>query len=330
MDWGEIIERTLQTAVGRETIAFALLAIGLNIHFGYTGLLNFGQVGFMAVGAYGVAIGVREFELSTWEGMLLGIAASVVLALLLGIPTLRLRADYLAIVTIAAAEIFRRIMTVPNFRSVTGGADGLNNFSDDFYDLNPIPSGEYGFGPWRYNARESWYLLVGWSLVLLCVLVTFLLMRSPWGRVVRAIREDEDAARSLGKNAYAYKMQSLVVGGVMGGLGGIFWALATGAVNPGFYAPGPTFFAYVALILGGAARIWGPVVGSAILWMVLIFSEVALRQAISAGHIPDGLMDDSQAGSVRFVLMGVMLALLVVFRPQGIFGDPREIALEDR
>jgi neutral amino acid transport system permease protein len=330
MDWGQIVDRTLQAAIGRDTIAYALLAIGLNIHFGYTGLLNFGQVGFMAVGAYGVAISVTEFDMSVWAGMAVGIGAAIVLALLLGIPTLRLRADYLAIVTIAAAEIFRRVMAVPNFREVTGGADGLSGFSGDFFDINPIPDGEYGFGPWHYGARGTWTLIVGWGLVLLAVLVTHLLMRSPWGRVVRAIREDEDAARSLGKNAYGYKMQSLVVGGVIGGVAGIFWALATGAVNPGFYSPGPTFLAYVALILGGVARVWGPVFGAAILWALLTFSDVLLRQAIAADHIPAALMDDTQVGAVRFILMGLGLAALVIFRPQGIFGDPREIALEDR
>jgi neutral amino acid transport system permease protein len=330
VDWGQIITQTLQSAVGREAVVWALLAIGLNVHFGYTGLLNFGQVGFMAVGAYGMAISVTEFGWSVWVGILVGLGGAALLALLLGIPTLRLRADYLAIVTIAAAEIFRRVMAVPNFKEVTGGADGLSAFAGGFYDVNPIPDGNYGFGPWRYDGRETWQLLVGWGVVLLAVLVTYLLMRSPWGRVVRAIREDEDAARSLGKNAFGYKMQSLLVGGLIGALGGMMFALWQSALNPGAYAPGATFLAYTALILGGAARIWGPVIGSAILWGLLRFADVALRQAIDAGYVSDSVMTTAQVGSVRFILMGVILALLVIFRPQGIFGDPREIALEPR
>jgi len=164
--------------------------------------------------------------------------------------------------------------------------------------------------------------------VLLAVLVTFLLMRSPWGRVVRAIREDEDAARSLGKNAYAYKMQSLVVGGVMGAAGGIFWALAQSSVLPEFFGTAPTFLAYVALILGGAARVWGPVVGSIILWGLLSFANGVLTEGVSEGYIPDWLMDENQVGQVRFILVGLALALLAIFRPQGIFGDRREISLE--
>jgi neutral amino acid transport system permease protein len=328
MDWSHILESTLRAAIGRDMIIFALAAVGLNVHFGYTGLLNFGQAGFMAVGGYGVAITVSTYDWPLWLGVITGLVAGVIFALLLGLPTLRLRADYLAIVTIAAAEIFRRVMAVPNFRETTGGADGLSGVSGDFYDMNPIPEGDYGFGPWQYDERQTWMLLVGWTLVGLSVLVTYMLMRSPWGRVVRAIREDEDAARSLGKNAYAYKTQSLIVGGLMGALGGIFWAVVTSAVLPDHFGTGPTFLAYVALILGGAARVWGPVVGSAILWSLLTFAQVALTQGTREGYIPDWLMRDTQVGQVRFILVGLGLALLAVFRPQGIFGDRREIALE--
>jgi neutral amino acid transport system permease protein len=329
MDWTEIIEATLKAAIGRDMIIFALAAIGLNVHFGYTGLLNFGQAGFMAVGGYGVAITVSTYDWPLLLGVLAGVGAAVGFALLLGLPTLRLRADYLAIVTIAAAEIFRRIMAVPNFRETTGGADGLSGVSADFYgSLNPIPDGRYGFGPWHYDERQVWMLLVGWTLVGLAVLVTFLLMRSPWGRVVRSIREDEDAARSLGKNAYSYKTQSLIVGGVMGALGGIFWAVSTSAVLPDHFGTGPTFLAYVALILGGAAKVWGPVVGASILWGLLTFAQVGLTQATREGYIPDGIMEASQVGQVRFMLVGLGLALLAIFRPQGIFGNRREIALE--
>jgi neutral amino acid transport system permease protein len=309
-------------------IVYALAAIGLNIHFGYTGLLNFGQAGFLAVGGYGTAVSVHEFGLPLWLAAGVGLLCGVLFALVLGVPTLRLRADYLAIVTIAAAEIFRRLMAVPNFQETTGGSDGLNNFADGFFDANPIPDGTYGFGPWEYDERQLWYHLVGWGMVLLAVLVTFLLMRSPWGRVVRAIREDEDAARSLGKNAYGYKMQSLVVGGVIGAAGGVFWAIAQNSVLPDNYSSGQTFFAYVALILGGAARVWGPVVGSMILWALLIFADGVLSQGVEQGWLPDWLMEQTQVGQVRFILVGAGLALLAVFRPQGIFGNRREISLE--
>jgi neutral amino acid transport system permease protein len=346
MDWLQVFESTVRSAVGQDAIIYALAAIGLNIHFGYTGLLNFGQAGFIAVGGYGTAVTARELDkalardgvladnfqfLDGWElwiGVGAGVLAGVLFALALGLPTLRLRADYLAIVTIAAAEIFHRLMAVPNFQETTGGADGLNNFADSFHDANPIADGSYGFWWFEYSQRQLWILLVGWTLVLLAVLVTFLLMRSPWGRVVRAIREDEDAARSLGKNAYGYKMQSLILGGVIGALGGIFWAVVQDSVVPANYVSSVTFLAYVALILGGAARVWGPVVGSIILWAVLSFTNGLLSEGVREGYVPDWFMEDTQVGQVRFILVGAGLALLAVFRPQGIFGDRREISLE--
>ena len=330
MDWSTIIEDTLRAAVGREAIIYALAAIGLNVLFGYTGLLNFGQVGFMAIGGYGVAISVLEWGLPLGVGVLVGILAATALALLLGLPTLRLRADYLAIVTIAASEIFRLMVSAPSWRDLTGGSDGLSGFSGGFYDLNPFGDGTYGFGPWRYSERTMWVLLVGWVLVFLAVGLVYLLIRSPWGRVVKAIREDEDAVRALGKNVYGYKMQSLILGGVIGAVGGIFWVVTQASITPGSFSTVPTFYAYAALILGGMARIWGPVVGSMIFWGLLTFSSGFINELVANEYIPRSILDANQAGNVRFVLVGLGLMLLLVFRPQGIFGDKREIALQDR
>ena len=198
------------------------------MHFGYTGLLNFGQAGFMAVGAYGIAIDRRDVGpavLARHRHRLLG---AVVLALLLGVPTLRLRADYLAIVTIAAAEIIRLSSARSRLREYFGGSDGLQGFAGAFYDLNPFD------GPVRHRpvvVTSAGLRLLGADRRLdrssRCrCLVVWLLMRSPWGRVLKAIREDEDAVRSLGKNVYAYKMQSLILGGVIGALGGFIFAAA--------------------------------------------------------------------------------------------------------
>src|SRR3954463_3187132 len=142
----------LQTALGFQAVFFILLAIGLNVHFGYTGLLNFGQVAFAMLGAFGVAISVVRWGLPWWVGILIGIAASVVLALLLGIPTLRLRADYLAIVTIAAAEILRLVFRSVGATAVTGGTRGLSGFNEGFVAL----------APWPGNSRYD-FLGMNWS-----------------------------------------------------------------------------------------------------------------------------------------------------------------------
>jgi neutral amino acid transport system permease protein len=320
----------LQSALGPQAIFFVLLAIGLNVHFGYAGLLNFGQIAYASLGAFGVAISVTTWGLPLWVGVLIGLAASVVLALLLGIPTLRLRADYLAIVTIAAAEILRLVLRSVWATPVTGGSQGLQGYTGSFAALQPWPDGQYRFLGMTWSGYQLWVTLVGWILVALLTLLVWGLMRSPWGRVLKAIREDEDAVRALGKNVYAFKMQALILGGLIGTIGGIVFALSLASVNPDNFNNGQTFLAYTALILGGAARAWGPVVGGIILLFVIQFADSALRALIENGIIPSDLLSATDVAQLRFVIIGVGLMLLLVFRPQGIFGDRREVMLDAR
>jgi neutral amino acid transport system permease protein len=323
IDWIAIFSNAAQELISPTTAAYALAALGLAIHFGYTGLLNFGQAGFMALGAYGYAISILSFGFPVWAAVLVGIGASVVFALILGIPTLRLRADYLAIVTIAAAEILRLVFTTNTFDALTGSASGLQGYKDGFAALNPIPPGTYGFGPFTYNAYDWWIRIVGWSLVVILAVLTWLIMRSPWGRVIKGIREDEDAVRALGKNVYSYKMQSLILGGVYGTLAGMIFILPR-AVVPANYQTSLTFFIYAILLLGGAATILGPVIGSMIFWVLLSFFSGFIARAVEAGWLP--FMSQVQAGQLRFILVGVAIMLIVIFRPQGIFGNKKELA----
>jgi branched-chain amino acid transport system permease protein len=213
-------------------------------------------------------------------------------------------------------------------RDITGGSFGLSQFAREFYAINPFPDGTYGIGLIAFDERTTWILLVGWILAVVLALVLWRLTRSPWGRVLRAIREDEDAAASLGKNVFAYKMQSLVLGGVIGGIGGFITSINQQAVQPDLYSPPVTFFIFTALILGGAATVIGPIIGSMIFWALLAATNSALRQAVRADVIPNWLMDGVQVGQVRFMLVGLGLMLLMIYRPQGIFGDRRELALE--
>ena len=334
MDWQFILSVSLTTAFGPQAIVFSLAAIGLNVHFGYTGLVNFGQVGFLAIGAYTVAMGVDTFGLSFWLCVFLTFFTAAVWAMFLGMPTLRLRTDYLAIVTIASGEIIRLVLRAAEYRETTGGAAGIQNFAGDFFDLNPfsggrkslnIPGTDVGV---TYSANQFWVLLVGWSIVALACLFVYLLVRSPWGRVLKAIREDEDAVRSLGKNVYVYKLQSLVIGGVIGAIGGIIFAVSRQSVVPDSLGTALTFFAYVALVLGGAARVFGPVLGSIIFFFLSAFVDVALREAIE--HDVINFLVGSEVGVVRNILVGVGLMALMVFRPQGIIGDKSEVAVSVR
>jgi branched-chain amino acid transport system permease protein len=328
MDFLFITQQTLSATIGVNTIIFALAAIGLNMHFGYTGLLNFGQAGFLAIGAYSVAVPVISFGVSLWLAFLIGIFNSILFALILGIPTLRLRADYLAIVTIAAAEIVRQIARSATFNSSLGGSDGITGkFGKDFFDLNPFKSG-VDTPILRFNANDLWVVITGWLLVALIVFLMWIMVNSPWGRLMRAIREDEDAVRSLGKNVYLYKMQSLIIGGVIGTCGGFVYALSRQSVQPDNYGTALTFFAYTVLILGGAARVFSPVIGAMIFWFLIVFIEQILRQGVSNDLIPDWLIGANQVSQIRFMLMGLGLMLLMIFRPQGIFGDKKELALD--
>jgi neutral amino acid transport system permease protein len=330
MDFLVILTDAARAAVGANAAIYAVAAIGLNMHFGYTGLLNFGQVGFMLVGAYGVAVSVATFHTPLLVGVLAGLAGSVVLALLLGIPTLRLRADYLAITTIAAGEILRYVYRADFATPVTGGVYGLTQFANSLYAVNPIPEGQYGVGQLSFSNEELWIIIIGWALAALACWVMHLIIHSPWGRVIRSIREDEDAARSLGKNVFGYKMQSLVFGGALGAVGGMLLAVYSQAVQPDAFNPVVTFYLYTLLILGGAGRILGPIIGSVIFWFILVFADSFLRQAIGAGLISPAIISSTEIGAVRFALVGLMLMLLMIYRPQGILGDRREMLVSER
>ena len=209
MDWLQILENTASSILSPATLAYALAALGLAVHFGYAGLLNMGVAGFMAMGAYGYAISILTFGFPWWGGVLVGLGAGAAFAVVLGIPTLRLRGDYLAIVTIAAAEVVRLLFLTTAFDEVTGSADGLSGYHSSFREANPIPPGTYGFGPWQYNEVGWWVRILGLLAIVLAAVTVWRLMASPWGRVLKGIREDEDAVRALGKNVFAYKMQAL-------------------------------------------------------------------------------------------------------------------------
>ena len=321
MDFGQIINLSLGYLLSPVTIAYALAAVGLAVHFGYAGLLNFGVAGFMAIGAYGYAISILSFGLPWWLGILIGMIGAAIFAVILGIPTLRLRADYLAIVTIAAAEIVRLLFTTQVFDEWTNSADGLGGYHAGFRGANPFPEGTYGFGPWVYTADQLWVRVFGIILLAIAVYLVWALMRSPWGRVLKGIREDEDAVRSLGKNVFAYKMQALVIGGVFGALGGVVLSLPS-AVVPSVYQTSLTFFIWTILLLGGAATVFGPVVGAVIFWVLMAFLDAVLPALASQGVLP---ISSIQAANLRYVLVGVALMLIVIFRPQGIFGNKREL-----
>ena len=336
MDIGAVLENAILQFIGLNACYYAIAAIGLNVQFGYAGLLNFGQAGFMAAGAYGLAQTVPIFGISLWWGIGIGVLYSIFLGLLMGLPTLRLRSDYLAIVTIASAEIVRLVVRSVKFKQQFGGTDGLSGFAAQFQrvgtDLGLQPAGQYGVWIFTFSGRNLWNLIVGWSLVVMFGVVVWLLMKSPWGRVLKAIREDEDAVRSLGKNILSYKMQALLLGGVIGAFAGMMLALGNANVQPDNYSRDLTFFVLTGLVLGGVAKVTGSIVGPMLFWAIYAFLDGLLRELVDKPvRIGDfTLMQSTDVGVVVFMVMGVLLVLLMVYRPQGLFGNRKEMAFEGR
>lgn len=414
MDLQNILTATLSAFFGVNAMYYAIAAIGLNVQFGYAGLLNFGQAGFMAAGAYALGQTVLFYHISMWWGVLIAIVYAVLFGLVMGIPTLRLRADYLAIVTIALAEVVRLTVRSVTFKNpcnlnetgncwrwwppAFGGSDGINQFGTSFVETTPFnASGKYSLWPFdsRANAvgmvllllvfagaavgigkvvadrwargehgnhRTVWgiasavalavvllaakqteydglsfkSLTVGWVIVALLALFVYMLMRSPWGRVIKGIREDEDAVRALGKNVYSYKMQALILGGAIATFSGMMFSLSRGSVQPDNYSRDVTFYVLTALVLGGMAKVSGSIVGPMLFWGILQFVDVFLNELTKAwgGRVEifglPLITNSSHVGVYVQVVIGLMLVLLMVFRPQGLFGNRKEMALDGR
>ena len=304
------------TGVGVIAGTYAIFALGLQLNVGFTGVINFGQAGFMAIGAYTMGILVVKGGLSFWLALPLSVATAVLFGLLVGLPSLRLRADYFAIATIAAAEIVR--LAAQNARDLTGGNQGLFGFDPAWASVSETIEGWLQALGWSDPETLFPLLIVVWLVALLTAAGLTLLQRTPWGRVLRAVREDEDAARALGKNAFVYKLQSLSISATLGAISGFFIALNLNFINPDVFQPLVTFLGYAVLILGGLASYWGVAIGAIIFWTLL--------EGLRFIDLP---FEDAQVAALRFVIVGLALILLMVFRPQGIFGKREEMVLGD-
>jgi len=359
---------------------FSMLALALNLHWGYTGLFNIGVVGFMAVGIYTMAMvskpastgGTAQIPglgLPIWVGVIVGVLAAALLGLLVALPALRLRADYLAIVTIAMSEIVRFVYMSGQFQEFsllgaklgTGGGSGLIlNYTDplaalfEFFGLSGLYDGLVGIVSTVVpNNPEPVVNQFVYAALLMGFVASFywLLKRtgeSPFGRVLKAIREDEDATGSLGKDTNAFKIKSFMLGCALMGLGGILWYMGQGAVTPLSFRPQVTFFVWIALIIGGAGSNTGSVIGGAVFAAVLFEGPIYFRNLlISVFPIGDAPDTFGQAlapllsafevvpllaftldnmSTLRLVIMGVVLVYIMKNRPEGLMGHRTEIA----
>jgi branched-chain amino acid transport system permease protein len=301
---------------------YTLVALGLQLNVGYTGIVNFGQAGFMAVGGYTMAILVLEAGFSFWLALPLAVLATMAFGVLIGLPSLRLRADYFAIVTLAMAEVVR--LTAQNAQGLTGGNKGLYcNFEGVnqtcFDDAWRSVSGsilDFVEGFWPEVDPLFPLLLVIWVTIGIAIVGLNYIQRTPWGRVLRAVREDEDAASALGKNTLLYKLQSLAISALLGALSGFFLALFLTTIQPDDYEPVVTFYAFGVLVLGGLASYGGVAVGAILLWTLL--------EGMRFVELP---ISEERTAALRFALVGLVLILLMAFRPQGLFGKKEEMVL---
>jgi len=301
---------------------YTILALGLQLEFGFTGLLNFGQVAFMAIGAYTMAILVVKEGWSTWLAAPLAVVAAAIAGVLLGLPSVRLRADYFAIVTIAFSEIVRYVAI--NEQSLTGGSQGTIALGK-VGEAAQYNSEWEGFQSWvqgvLHVSSDVAMLVIVWVVAVVLLALVWLAVRTPWGRVLRAIREDEDAAASLGKNAFAYKLQSLALGSALGGVAGVFYAWQFSYFSPDDFQPLLTFFAWMIVILGGLGRVWSVPVGS----LVFGFLFAGTRFLDFA---PLSYLDSAERAYLRLIVIGLVIIGLVLLRPQGILGRREEMVLE--
>ena len=359
------------------TAAFSLLTLALNLHWGYTGMFNIGIAGFMAVGVYTMAIltappdpvgsPVGGLDMSVWVGILGGVLAAAAFGALLSLPALRVRADYFAIITLGFSEIIRLSVLSGTLREIevgevvygTGGGQGIRykSPSDEvielLFDLPVLRS----VGTGLYDATEAVGLsttqvdrLVYALVVVVFVLVAFVvlrrLIRSPFGRVLKAIREDEVVARSLGKNTPTTKVKAFTLGAALIGLGGILWLGRGSQISPNDFRPIVTFYVFIALIIGGQGSNLGSIVGGFVFAAFLFEGPRFLRTVVTQNIATDapatiydaivqlGALDVApllgylaeSLDQLRWVVVGVILVLLMLNRPEGLFGDREETA----
>jgi branched-chain amino acid transport system permease protein len=363
------------------TAVYAMLALALNLQWGYGGLFNIGVAGFMAVGVYTMAMltappspppgGVPGLGLPLWVGVLGGMAAAGVIGGVAALPALRLKADYLAIVTLALAEILRisfnsttlQRVTIAGHEVGTGASRGIatptNPVMGLFYTTPSNPAdGPTALGRALFDAGSAvgmdeplvvdlTYTLVLVGFVALFYILLYRLVNSPFGRVVKAIREDEMATRSLGKHTQLFKIKVFMVGCALMGLGGILWQGSQALVTPTQFTPIITIYIFIALIIGGSGSITGSVVGAGLFAGLLFqgppFVSRLVNSLLDVGSPPTTFPDAvaglstlnfepllayslDQIESLRFVLVGAILVYLMVRRPEGILGHRKEVA----
>lgn len=276
----------------------SIATLGLNLQWGINGQFNAGVVGFVAVGAYALAVLTMKSGLPFALALAASLAVSAAVALLVGLATLRLRSDYLAIATFGVATSIQVLAN--NLEGLTGGSRGLVGIPRPFEALG-----------------QDWFAASYLMLVLVFLGIVYWALqvglRSPWGRVLRAIREDEVACAALGKHVVRFRLAAFVLGAMLMGLCGALYAGFVGAISPAEFLPIVTFQIWAMLIVGGSGSNRGAIVGSFVIWGLWTFSGAAIVSALPVGA-------QSHGGAIQAILVGLILVLTLLVRPHGIMG----------
>lgn len=331
---------------------YALLALGLNAQWGFAGLFNVGIAGFVAIGAYTYALlttavsplHMGGFELPLIAGMIAAMITSGLVAAIIGVICIRLRSDYLAIATIGIAEIIKLVLK--NETEITNGPRGINkiprvweHFSEErFYSswplswISDVPGWEAFFA-----ALPRWWWQPFFALtILLCVYVVYLLLerarKSPWGRMMTAIRENEHAARAAGKDVTGRRIEAFILGAVIMGFAGALLSMHLRLIDPTntFDPAKMTFLVWVMLIVGGSGNNKGAILGGFLIWTLWSASELLINGTINLIttyiETADVGILRTRAGFLRMLLIGLVLQVILQRNPQGILPESRPAA----
>jgi branched-chain amino acid transport system permease protein len=289
----------------------SIATLGLNLQWGVSGQFNAGVVGFIAVGGYALAILTMppaahllvQLNLPFIAGLAGSLVVCALVAMLVGLATLRLRSDYLAIATFGIATSIQLLAN--NLEPLTGGSRGLVGIPRPFESL---------------GQRQFALAYLAMVLAVLAVVVAGLqaLLHSPWGRVLRALREDEVACAALGKNIVRFRLTAFVLGAMLMGLSGALYAGFVGTTSPGEFLPIMTFQIWAMLIVGGSGSNFGAVAGSFVVWGLWTFSGVFIVSVLP-------LQYQTQGGAIQAILVGLLLVLTLLLRPRGILGPRRAV-----
>ncbi|MDO5604087.1 MAG: branched-chain amino acid ABC transporter permease [Paracoccus sp. (in: a-proteobacteria)] len=296
------------------TLIYSIVVMGLNLQWGYTGLFNAGVVAFYAIGAYGTAILmgpprpelIGGFALPFPVALIGGMAAAALGALIVGLAALRLRDDYLAIATFGIAISVQLVAL--NFDSLTGGAQGLIGLPRPLFGLFDGP-----------NGFNMFYLGVVACMAGLVYVALQVALGSPWGRLLKAVREDEIAAASLGKNPAMVRLQAFVLGCALMGLAGGLYVGFIGFVSPLDFMPILTFQIWAMLIVGGSGNTRGAFVGAFAVWGLWSASGMAVSRLLPVEY-------QSQGGAIQTMVIGLLIVLTLLLRPRGLIGESETVS----